>query len=141
MILLKDKIQKVLDLVKVNNAEQNNKKKIENLVVFLIILIVTIVIVNVILNDDNNKGSGTGKENIKDETKILATTTNIEKDEIKNDELEDKLKNILSKIEGVGKVDVLLTYYETNKVEAMYNEDSTENNTEEKDTRRTAIER
>ena len=56
---------------------------------------------------------------IKDETKVLATTTNTNDSNIKNDELEEKLKNILSKIEGVGKVDVLLTYYETNKVEAI----------------------
>lgn len=32
------------------------------------------------------------------------------KDEIKNDDLENRLKNILSKVEGAGNVDVMITY-------------------------------
>ena len=127
--MLKEKFQKVMDLIKVKEGEQNNKKKIENLVVFVIIMIVTIIIVNAILNGENDKG----KEGQKEETKVLATTTSIIENEVKEDELETKLKNILSKIDGVGKVDVLLTYSESNKVMAMYNEDSTENDTEEQD--------
>ena len=54
-----------------------------------------------------------------------------------NDEekiLEEKLENILQNIEGVGKVKVLLTYSESSKTLAMYNEDSTKNDTEETDT-------
>lgn len=126
--MLKDKMQKVMDLVKVKDGEKNTKKKIENLVVFVVILIVTIVIVNMILNGDKEKS----KDSKIDDTKVLATTL-VKENESKEDELENKLKNILSKIDGVGKVDVLLTYSESNKVLAMYNEDSTENDTEEKD--------
>ncbi|MBP3255287.1 MAG: hypothetical protein J6M60_02205 [Clostridia bacterium] len=127
--MLKEKLDKVMDLIKVKDGQQNSKKKIENLIVFVVILIVTIIIVNVILNGDNEKS----KDNERDETKVLASTTTMKESENKEDDLEIKLKNILSKIDGVGKVDVLLTYSESNKVMAMYNEDSTENDTEEQD--------
>ena len=132
--MLKENIQKIMDLVKIkdgninNDNSKNNKKKIENLVVFVVILIVTIIIVNMILNSDNGKNKGSEK----DEAKVLASATTIEQE--KEDSLETKLKNILSKIDGVGNVEVLLTYSESNKVLAMYNEDSTENDTEENDT-------
>ena len=125
--MFKEKIQKITDLIKVKDGEQNNKKKIENLVVFVVILIVTIIIVNAILNGDNNN-----KDEQKDASKVLATKA-IDNEINKEEDLETKLKNILSKIDGVGKVDVLITYSESNKVLAMYNEDSTENDTEEKD--------
>ena len=48
--------------------------------------------------------------------------------------LEENLEDILSKIAGVGKVKVLVTYSETSEVVAMYNEKNTSNNTEETDT-------
>ena len=132
--MFKESLQKIMDLVKIrdgnsnNSNNKNNKKKIENLVVFVVILIVTIVIVNLILNGTDEKN----KDNGKDDVKVLASTTIVEQE--KEDSLEIKLKNILSKIDGVGNVDVLLTYSESNKVLAMYNEDSTENDTEENDT-------
>ena len=43
------------------------------------------------------------------------------------------LESILSKINGVGKVKVMVTYSETSKVVPVYNEESTEENTEETD--------
>ena len=54
--------------------------------------------------------------------------------ELDDNSLEEKLENILQNIEGVGKVKVLLTYSESSKTLAMYNEDSTKNDTEETDT-------
>lgn len=47
--------------------------------------------------------------------------------------IENKLKNILVKIKGVGNVDVLITYSQTSKVIPLYNEDSMESVTEETD--------
>ena len=47
--------------------------------------------------------------------------------------LENKLKNILSKIQGVGEVEVCLNYSETSEVVAMYNENSITSTTEETD--------
>ena len=49
------------------------------------------------------------------------------------EELASKIKNILSKISGVGEVEVLITYTESSQTVAMYNENTKETSTEEKD--------
>lgn len=49
------------------------------------------------------------------------------------DELEQRLENILGKIEGVGKVKVMLTYSESSTFRPVYNEDSKISNTNETD--------
>jgi stage III sporulation protein AG len=48
-------------------------------------------------------------------------------------DLEEKLKNILSKMNGVGKVEVLLTYSETSSVVPLYNESTTSSTTTDSD--------
>lgn len=48
--------------------------------------------------------------------------------------LEEKLKNILSKIQGVGDVEVCLNYSESSETVAMYNETSKTSSTDETDT-------
>ena len=132
--MIKESMQKIIDIVKIKDGE-NNKRKIENLIVFVVILVVTIIMINTILNDGS-------KDKEKLETgKVLAQTKTEQQENITNlndttTNLEDKLKNILSKIDGVGKVDVLITYSESSEAKAMYNEDSTQNDTEEKDTSR-----
>ena len=50
------------------------------------------------------------------------------------DSLISNLEEILSKINGVGAVKVMITYSETSKIIPVYNEESTEESTEEKDT-------
>ncbi|MBR0351290.1 MAG: stage III sporulation protein AG, partial [Clostridia bacterium] len=47
---------------------------------------------------------------------------------------EKKLKNILEKIQGVGKVEVFINYSESSEVVAMFNENSKSSLTEETDT-------
>ena len=121
--------EKVKALV-AQQKEKGNKRNIENLVVFLIILIVTAIAINTIWNDNDKKKSANETDNIK----ILATETS-EKVEIDTgqQELEQKLENILTKIDGVGKVCVLITYSQTSEVIAMYNENLKESSTEEAD--------
>lgn len=104
-----------------------NKKKIENLVVFAVILIITIIIINMILGDGKKSSS---KEQINSSSKQLATKTNDSEDS----SLEEKLKNILQKIQGVGKVEVFVNYSESSETVAMYNENSKVSSTEETDT-------
>lgn len=120
-------LEKQLNKIKGMFQEKNSKRKIENLVVFVIILIVTIIIINLIFKDGNKEKDNTSEiqnnENVK-----LATS---KEDDTYN--LEAKLEEILKKINGVGNVKVLLTYSETSKTVAMYNEDSTKNDTEEAD--------
>ena len=125
------KIKQVF-LIKKESAEgeNSNKRKIENIVVFIIILVITVILINTIWN---------GKPKTNDEAqegKTLAKLTEVEKTERneQNSNLEERLENILQNIEGVGKVKVLLTYSESSKNIAMYNEDTQQNDTEETDT-------
>ena len=78
-----------------------------------------------IWNDDKEK-----KGNNND--KILAEN-NTTQHEIANDDIETKLENILSKINGVGKVDVMITYSSTSTVVPIYNEDQKQTSTQEGD--------
>ena len=108
--MLKEKINKLF------KDDGNNKKKTENLVFLLIILIITVVAINMIWEDEKVENTNTTDLN-----KKLASTseelTNYEKDS-----LEVKLENILSNMSGVGNVDVLITYNETEELIPVYNE-------------------
>lgn len=125
-----DKLKKIID-----NHEENggtDKKKIENLVFFVIILIITIVIINIIWNGNKT----TTKQENNTSSKQLAIRTNESNKEniVEENDLEEKLEQILSKIQGVGEVKVCLNYSESSEVVAMYNENSKVSNTEESDT-------
>lgn len=125
--MLKEQIKQLFD----KNSVKNGKKKMETLVVFIIILIVTIIAINVIWNDK--------EETPKDDTNYAKTLANMEVSNSKQDEnveyntLETNLENILSRIEGVGKVKVLVTYSQSSQTIAMYNENSKNSSIEEKD--------
>ena len=110
------------DLFKKKEDGKDNKRQIENIVVFIIILIITVLIINNMWSSDDKKEE---KENETD-TKVLAQSESTEQDN-----LEQKLENILSTINGVGDVNVLIKYSESSTVIAMYNETSSESNTEE----------
>ena len=127
--VMNEKFEKIKSLI-IKKTEKNNKKTIENLVVFVIILIITIIAINTVWKGDKNK-------NLKDETtlnKIISRTSDNSKEvSSSSDNIEEKLENILSKIEGVGKVKVLITYSSTSMIVPLYNEDSEESLTEEND--------
>ena len=119
--MLKEKLNSLLKI-----EEGNNKKKIENLIFLLVILIITIIAINYIWNDkDKQKQSLASKKQ----------TDNIENTikEDTNDNLEIKLENILSKINGVGKAEVMLTYSESTQVIPVYNKKEKTSNTDESD--------
>lgn len=132
--MLKESIKKFKESIS-KQKEQNNKKNIENLVVFLILLIITIIAINTIWGGKKEK---TNQENSNTSYKKLAENINNSIDsnnsQLNEYNLEENLEDILSKITGVGKVKVLVTYSETSEVVAMYNEKNTLNNTEETDT-------
>ena len=123
--MFKEKLQ---NLIKTGDGK--GKKNIENAVVFIIILIVTILIINMIW--------GTPDKNTDENTVKNSTTTKLVNGETKEntdtEQIENSIKQILSKINGVGKVDVLITYSESSQVVAMYNETYKESQTEEEDT-------
>ncbi len=124
--MLQEKVKALVNKQK----EKGDKKNIENLVVFLIILIVTIIAINTILKEDNTKN----EDDQFPINYVAQQTEDAKNDNISMQEsLENKLKNILCKIEGVGKTDVLVTYSTTSEVVAMYNENTKESSTEEAD--------
>ena len=129
--MFRNKLKKLIS----NNEEEeqsgNDKRKIENLVFFVVILIITVVAINLIWNGKKNKK----QQSLNDNSKKLDTSENNTNTEITNsNNLEEKLKNILSKIQGVGNVEVCLNYSESSETVAMYNESSKVSTTEETDT-------
>ena len=118
------------------NPEGNNKKKIENLVFFIVVLIITIVVINVIWNGNkktNNQETNLVNKKLAESQDTPSGTSELQNDNIQN-ELESKLEKILSKIQGVGEVQVCINYQESAEVVAMYNENSKTSSTEETDT-------
>lgn len=119
-----DKIKKMFN----KDEEKGSKKQIENLVVLIIVLIITVIAINNIWKNDDSKSDDIN------ETRKFATIS--EKNSInleENDNLQDKLENTLSKMAGVENIKVLLNYSETSQVIAMYNENTIDSSTEEKD--------
>lgn len=118
------------DLFK-KSEDGTSKKKIENLVVLIIILIITIIVINTIWNGTEK----TEKEPAIDKNKKLAESSEtIQTSSMTNEEQTiQNLEEILSKINGVGNVKVMITYSKTNQIIPLYNEDSTQKNTEETD--------
>ena len=115
----------------ISKTDGNNKKNIENLVVFLVLLIITIIAINTIWGDKKSEVKQEENSTYKQLAENIDKGNNLENNEYN---LEEKLEDILSKIYGVGKVKVLITYSETSEVIAMYNEKNTASNTEEEDT-------
>ena len=125
--MFKEKIKELVE----KKTSRNNKKTIENLVVFLVLLIITIISINLIWGKDTKKEKQVPSEN---SPRVLAENLNdgnIPEEQEYN--LEKKLEDILTKISGVGKVQVLVTYSESSSVVAMRNETRSTSKTEEND--------
>lgn len=123
--MFKEKLQKLKDNV-TKSDNKNNKKKVENLVVGILILIITVIAINTILSDDT-------KDKESKSSNTITNSTVAETGQSNTSSLEDRLKSILSKIDGVGKVDVLISYSESSQIVPMFNENIKETSTEEQD--------
>lgn len=108
-------------LEKIKKMFKDENKKTENLIFFLIILVITLVLINRIMVEDETPKVKPQNNNVE-----LAPNYNSESD------LEVRLKNILSKISGVGNVEVMITYSESSSVSPLYNETSSVSVSEEK---------
>lgn len=131
--MFRDKLKKLIS-PKEGEQDGNDKRKIENLVFFVIVLIITIVAINIIWNGKKQKTeqeNNTDSKQLASSEKIVNTNT---EDSSTIDNLEKRLEEILSKIQGVGEVKVLINYSESSEVVAMYNENSKVSTTEETDT-------
>lgn len=121
--MLSEKLKKIFP-----KNDGNNKKKIENILVFIVILAITIVAINYIWNGDESSKSSNEVPEAENTNSVVQVST-----DTSYDENEEKLANILSNIEGVGKVKVLLTYSQTSTYVPIYNENLKESNTTETD--------
>lgn len=135
--MFKEKIKSLIQKGEGEEKSGNNKKKIENLVVLVIILIITVIVINLIWNGDKNKEE---KQPVSDPNKKLATTIEegITEETVQASssslyKIDAELEEILSKIEGVGEVNVMITYSQTSQTVPLYNEDRTTKDTEETD--------
>ncbi len=125
---MKEQLQKIKGMI-IKEDGKDNKKKLENMVVFIVILIVTVIIINVIWSGDSKE-----EKTISNSNKQLAEVNNVQNsNNAGQSQLKYELENILSKINGVGKVEVLVTYAESSQIVAMYNENTKETSTEETD--------
>lgn len=102
--------------------EKLKNSKTEKLVSFLVILVITLIIINKILNDETTNNT----QNITNTTELVQTEKNTN-----SNDLEQELEMILSQIQGVGKVDVLITYSESSSINPLYNENSSSSTIEE----------
>ena len=127
-----DKLKKMFSN-KEGEKDGNNKRKLENIFVFVIILIITIIAINFILNDGKSEEIESNDPNKRLATTQDTNTSNDTSETEEKDELVENLENILSKINGVGRVEVMITYSETSKTIPVYNEESTQEDTEETD--------
>lgn len=123
--MLKEKIKNFIN----KKTEGNNKKNIENLVVFLILLIITVIAINMIWSKDEEHAEG-GTPSYKVLASKDENSNSIENNEY---DLQTELEDILSKMNGIGKVDVLITYSQTSTLVPMYSETQSSTVTEETD--------
>ena len=112
------------------NDKLNEKKSIENLIFLVILLIVVVVFINYIWNDNSKKNSKKEEQNNVNLVENSVVASNIGSEE---DKLKKQLEEILSKLDGVEKVSVLITYVESNKIVPIYNIDNQESTTKEED--------
>ena len=126
-------IDKLKKMFSNKEEEGGNKRKLENIFAFVIILIVTIIAINFILNDGKSEEIESNDPNKRLATTQDTNTSNDTSETEEKDELVENLENILSKINGVGRVEVMITYSETSKTIPVYNEESTQEDTEETD--------
>jgi len=131
--MFKDKLENLISKF-TKQSEGNNKRKIENLVVFLILLIITVIAINTIWGKEEKHLKQEENNSYKQLAQVQSLDNNSNNQQSNEYNLEQSLEDILSKMSGVGKVDVLVTYSETSEVVAMYNETYTSSNTEETDT-------
>lgn len=128
-----DNIDENKSLTKKRSIENKifKNKTIENLIFFIIILVVTLILVKYIFSGNKKENKNESYE----DAKLVSSNEVISNSETENykESLKNDLINILKKIDGVGDVDVLITYSETSKLVPIYNENSSESKTSEED--------
>ncbi|HOV26557.1 MAG TPA: stage III sporulation protein AG [Pseudobacteroides sp.] len=120
MIEIKKLLEKLLQ-------NKNRKKVIENSVIVIIIGIIVIIAGGSLFPQKEKE-----KENIKsNETQTVETAAKVENND--KDQNEKRLEELLTKVKGAGKVNVMVTYVSGKEIVPAYDTKKNENDTEEKD--------
>jgi len=111
---------------KLKNYAKNKKggRGVENLVIFLILGVIIIIVASSFFSEDKNTGNGGASQ------QTVAPVPDPLPDEIQ--ELEGRLEQILSEIEGAGNVKVMITVVSDGEVVHAYNNIEESNLQEEK---------
>lgn len=107
------------------NLNEKDKKKIYSLLSLGIICVLALIIISCIPEDKNT-----------DADENVSQVEQQQEEEISSSEqkdLEKKLESILSKINGVGDVNVMITFESSEELQPAFNSNSTTETTEEKD--------
>lgn len=133
----KVKVSNIIKKEKYPADGENNSsvkfKKIESLIIYIIIFSVTLIAVKNIFSSNKHININTNENKSRiEETQLVYSDKTEDVVDVKH-EFENSLKRILSNLEGVGKVEVMVTYSETQKTVPIYNENEKTNKTEETD--------
>lgn len=103
----------------IKNITKDKQKRVENLIFLIILLVILLVSINYIFKSDeksgNNIASNSNIINNKDSSTYSSQNVSMQVN------LEEKLANILSQINGISDVSVLLTYSSDSKQNIVYN--------------------
>lgn len=118
-----DIIKKIKDMI----DGQSRKKLIENTAIVIIIGIIVIIAGGTIFGGNKSKESNKTQQNAGSAGGPSLTAAS------SADDTELKLKSLLSQVQGVGKVDVMVTYYTSKEEVPAYDIKRNQSGTDEKD--------
>lgn len=122
--------KKISEFLKKLYNTQGKKKIIENTVIVIIVGMIILIAGSSIFKPGRSD-TKSSVENKSSEIEAASKVTSKETSE--NKSVEEKIEAILSQIEGVGKVDVMITYVSDGEIVPAVNTKINENDTDEKD--------
>jgi len=122
-------LYKIIGRIKEWIARHDRKKLAENTAIVIIIGVIIIIAGSAILAPGKSRSDAPVQETARSGTVPADTVQEAEKEA----DIEARLKSILSQIDGVGKVDVMITYSSTAEKVPAYDIKRSQDETEEKD--------
>lgn len=123
-----EQIKKLIDYIKGLTSKQSKKKMIENAVIIVIIGVIIIIAGGTFFKSSPKKvedDKSIEKEAVETGGKVTSAD--------EKDETEKKIENVLTQIDGAGKVNVLITYCSGKEIIPAYDSKTNENDVQEKD--------
>ncbi len=126
-----DQFRKLMDFIKGMISRKEKKKLIENSVIVIIIGVIIIVAGGTFFNSSAKKS--VEPENRSDSGESAETFSKTDSKSEGISEVESRIEKVLSKIDGAGKVTVMVTYASGKEIVPATDVKKTENGTVEKD--------